>query len=75
MQGFLTSSVLGLKAKPHTAILMPLRFPKRLMILRINLSVWNVLAASTACMIPKGVPTKSVEYSNAFTSFGKQLPP
>ena len=70
------SSVLGLKAKPHRAIVLPLRSsPKRCTILSTSTSFCCSLTASTAANSWSGQPASAAVLARALTSFGKHDPP
>ena len=72
------SSVRGLNASPHSAIVFPARpfSPlKWATILSTSRPFCRSFTASTARRILKSYPRSSADFRIAFTSFGKQLPP
>ena len=69
------SSVLGLKASPHSAIVLPLRSGKCAVSFSNSRCFCRSLTASTACSSAASHPTPVAERTSALTSFGKHEPP
>ncbi len=72
---FLMSSVFGLNARPHTAIVFPFVTHRASSIFWTNSSCACLLILCTSLSNPKLYPSSSAIVSNAETSLGKQLPP
>ena len=72
----LVSSVLGLKASPHTATVFPVRSsPNLLMSLSSKICFCLLFRSSTAFRIWGSAPSSSIVLAKAFRSLGKQEPP
>ena len=72
----LTSSVLGLNAKPNTAICFPAKSPPiKDFIFSVILVFWWSLAEIAASIVFMGKPLLLDNAANAWISLGKQEPP
>ena len=65
------SSVLGLKASPHTAMVLPLSEPRWASIFLTRTRFWYSLTASTAFRILNSYFLSDENRVSAFTSLGK----
>ncbi len=70
-----TSSVSGLKARPHSATILPSSGPRMRRSLSYTIFFCSSFTRSTASTMRIGLPYSRPVRARAFTSFGKHEPP